>query len=348
MFDLAVVGGGIIGATVAFEAHARHPDWALAVVDPAPACGATCWSLGVSFPLAPTTGHRAMVRESLAWHAAWSGTPTPRQSLRMLFVVGSARRRTFLSAVDGAAFGPAPRELIEEAREAWSLQLGDDDEVLMGDDRVFRIDAPALARQLIVAAEAVTIESRVDALTVEEDASSLALDDGLSVAARRVVVATGSWYPSGLGKQLGVPSGVVVKRVSALECDVRRADAPAVYFVDDDLMIVPDDRGGRTLVSFYRRAWSDDPDVLTGALSSADAAEGTAALLRRSPSLAAAVVGGRSFCDAYAPERLPICMSAGPDVVAIVGGSGSGVRLAPALADLAMRQLDGGRLVETM
>lgn len=348
MFDLAVVGGGIIGATVAFEAHERHPGWALALIDPAPACGATRWSLGVSFPLAPTTGHRAMVRESLAWHAAWSGTPTPRQSVRMLFVVGSARRRTFLSAIGGAGFGPAPRELIDEAREAWSLQLRNDDEVLMGDDRVFRIDAPVLTRQLIAAAEPIMIESRVDALTVEENASSLTLDDGMSVAARRVVVATGPWYPSGLGKQLGLPTGVVVKRVSALECDVRHADAPAVYFVEDDLMIVPDNRGGRTLVSFNREAWSNDPDVLTGALSSADTTEGTTALLRRSPSLAAAVVGGRSFCDAYAPERLPICMSAGPNVVAIVGGSGSGVRLAPALADLAMRQLDGSRLVEAM
>jgi glycine/D-amino acid oxidase-like deaminating enzyme len=348
MFDLAVVGAGIIGATVACEAHTRHPDWTLAVVDPAPTCGATRWSLGVSFPLAPTSGHRAMVRESLAWHAAWSDTPTLRQPLPMLFVVDGARRRMFLSAVEGAAFGPAPRELVEQAREAWSLELRDDEEVLMGDDRVFRIDAPALARQLIATAEPVTFESRVDTLAVEQDASRLALDDGMSVAARRVVVAAGPWYPSGLGKQLGVPAGVVVKRVSALECDVPRAGAPAVYFVEDDLMIVPDDRGERTLVSFNRRAWSDDPDVMTGALSCADAAEGTTALLRRSQSLAATVVGGWSFCDAYAPERLPICMSAGPDVVAIVGGSGSGVRLAPALADLAMRQLEGCRLVEAM
>jgi D-arginine dehydrogenase len=340
MFDVVIIGGGVLGTTAALEAHARHPNWSIALADSAPGHGATRWSLGVNFPLAPTPAHRPLVQESLRWYLAWSRQPTPRRLVRMLFVVDKARKPSFLSQFVGSPFSSATPDLIDEAQEAWSLQLGEDDEVLVGDDRVFQIDAPLLVRQLISAAGPVMIDSRVETLTRERDTSILSLSDGSSIAAERVVVATGPWYPNGLGKQLGIPPGVVVKRVSALECDLQRMNAPAVYFIDDDLMIVPDMRSERVLVSFYRQAWNDDPETLTGTPSPADIAEGKKILLRRSPSLAAAVVGGRSFCDAYAPQRIPITGAAGPGLVTVVGGSGSGVRLAPALASMAIRSLE--------
>jgi glycine/D-amino acid oxidase-like deaminating enzyme len=70
---------------------------------------------------------------------------------------------------------------------------------------------------------------------------------------------------------------------------------------------------------------------------------GTDAVRRRSPAAADAVTGGRAFCDGYAPNRLPV-VTPHPDhpgLVSIRGGSGSGVRLAPALAAEALRAAGG-------
>lgn len=58
--------------------------------------------------------------------------------------------------------------------------------------------------------------------------------------------------------------------------------------------------------------------------------------------MANAVVGDRAFCDGYLPARLPRVAEdpARPGVLLAGGGSGSGFRLAPALAELVVAGLD--------
>jgi D-arginine dehydrogenase len=118
--------------------------------------------------------------------------------------------------------------------------------------------------------------------------------------------------------------------------------APLVSFMDDDVFVLPGGDGS-ALVSFYREEWDPDPDALDGRPADADIAAGVGALARRSRLLAAAVTGGRAFCDLYTPHRLPrvITHPHVPGIAAIRGGSGSGVRLAPALANAALDAVAG-------
>lgn len=148
--------------------------------------------------------------------------------------------------------------------------------------------------------------------------------------ARHVVSATGAWTVSGLE-----PPDVRTKEVAALvvAADCALGD-PLTYFVADDLFILPASNG-EALVSFYCDNWDVDPaaDLPTQRVLE----QGTAALVDRLPGLRRSVVGLRAFPDSYAPGRLPSVTVARAGVAVVSGTSGSGVRLAPALAERAAR-----------
>jgi glycine/D-amino acid oxidase-like deaminating enzyme len=132
------------------------------------------------------------------------------------------------------------------------------------------------------------------------------------------------------------------KRVAALHVPVPVGpDDPLVYFVDDDLFLLPLAHGS-ALASFYRDEWDTDPDSVDGRPSEGDLRAGAEVLRRRSRAAAEAVTGGRAFCDLYTEQRLPVVTRdpALPGLAAIRGGSGSGVRLAPALAEEALHAVD--------
>src|SRR6185369_5619534 len=119
------------------------------------------------------------------------------------------------------------------------------------------------------------------------------------------------------------PRPVRTKRVASLLADLATGpDSPLVHFVDDDLFFLPRP-GAPAVVSFYREVWDVDPDALTGRPDADDLRAGTAAIRRRCPAAAEAVVGGRVFCDGYAPDRLPLVTRLADGVAAVRGGSGS-------------------------
>ncbi|HET9140279.1 FAD-dependent oxidoreductase [Actinophytocola sp.] len=337
--DLAVVGAGITGCFTAYQAIRAHPDWRVLLLEQSTiGAGATGWSAGVSFPLAATDRHRELVRTSAAEFAALAPELARRclRPVRMIYVVGRDRQDALAARVVDAEL----REVTEDERARVARMLPDlrlrvGERLLTHDGHGFAVDAAPLARALVAGGIEVALGARVEAVEPCQQGYRLGPDR----LARRVVVASGPWpVPAPLPE----PPAARRKRVAAVHADLpTRPDDPLVYFIDDDLFVLPQPTGP-ALVSYYRDEWDTDPSTVDGTVTADDLRLGTEALRRRSVLAAGAVTGGRAFCDLYTDTRLPVVVSDPglPGLAAIRGGSGSGVRLAPGLAGAALRAVD--------
>ncbi|MFI9318412.1 NAD(P)/FAD-dependent oxidoreductase [Kitasatospora aureofaciens] len=347
--DLAVVGSGIIGSFVAHEARRLRPDWEILVLDKgAVAGGATTWSAGASFPIAPTSDHRELHRVSAERFAGLAGTRNEAflRTVPMVYVLRQDRIAAFQDRVVAPlrALEPSGQDRIREYLP--DLVIGADERFLTHDGEGFAVWARPLADSLLVDLIAdghLRVETGQHiGRVVREDGDYLLEAEDVTWRSRRVVLATGPWQPP-TDLLPGVDAPARVKRVAALHADLPvRVGDPLVYFVDDDLFLLPL-AAGSALVSFRSEVWDAVPDTLDGRLDDGDLRDGRAALAARSHVAAASVTGGRAFCDLYTPDRLPLVHAdpALPGLAAVMGGSGSGVRLAPALAARAVRAVMG-------
>lgn len=336
--DLAVVGGGIIGCFAAHQAARAHPDQHVVLLErSAIGAGATAWSAGVSFPLAATAEHRRLVRESAVAYAGLRDDMAERflRPVQMIYVVG----RDGLDVFRGRVVDAEPRAVTDDERRRVErmlpgVRIGAAEEMLTHDGHGFAVDARGLAAWLVAEGVTVHVGQHITGIHPADGGYRLIGNDGAGWSARRVVVATGPWP---VPDPRPVEPPVRTKRVAALHADIPAEPGdPLVYFLDDDLFFLPT-VAGSALVSFYRDVWDVDPAAVTGQPDEEDLRRGTEAVRRRSPAAAEAVTGGRAFCDSYAPNRLPVVTPHHPGLVSIRGGSGSGVRLAPALAAEALR-----------
>lgn len=333
--DLAVVGGGIVGCLAAHEA-ARAGRRVTLLERSTVGAGATGWSAGVSFPLAPTAGHLRLVRESAASYARLRDTDAGRflRPVPMVYVVARAGLDAFLGRiVDARPRAVTAEERVRVERMLPGVRIGPDEELVTHDGHGFAVDAHRLAAWL--ANDGVTVHTGQPVTGIrQEGAGYRLLGQDAEWSAGHVVVATGPW--PGPDPRPEEPA-VRTKRIAALHADLDTEPGdPLVFFVDEDLFFLPAP-DGPTLVSFYRDVWDVDPAAMTGRPEDEDLRLGAEAVRRRCPAAAEAVVGGRAFCDSYAPNRLPLVTAHGPGLVSVRGGSGSGVRLAPALAADALR-----------
>ncbi len=344
--NLAVVGGGVIGSFAVYEALRCHPEWQVLLLErSAIGAGATTWSAGVSFPLAATPRHRELVRASAIGYAALRDTPAGPflRPVQMIYILGPAGLANLHDRIVEVPLRPVTTAERQRVAAIFpDLRLGEGDTMVTHDGHGFVVHARPVAEALVAAVAGraeIQLGQQVNAVEADRDGYRLLAEHG-EWSARRVILACGPWSPPPiLPVPLAAIPGARRKRVAALyaRLPVGTSD-PLVYFLDDDLFVLPL-AAGTALVSFYRDEWDTDPDASDGRPSADDLRVGIATLERRSDSAAAAVIGGRAFCDLYTANRLPVvtCEAAIPGVAAVRGGSGCGVRLAPALAAGALR-----------
>ncbi|MFJ1751927.1 FAD-dependent oxidoreductase [Kitasatospora sp. NPDC088134] len=348
--DLLVVGGGVVGATAAWAAARHAPGARILLADRGePGGGASAHSAALVVPYAPDAAHRALMGEAgrllAAAPAAAFQRPAP-----MLFVTDRRDVATVAGRFLGAPLPLADTDRLAELRAAYpDLRLRPDERVLDAGDRCTVFDvagwiAAVLGGKLPGApAPEVLTGTAVTRLRPDGEGWAAETATGTVLRARRVLLATGPWPAPDLaaGPRASRPAPAA-KLVAALHLAPGavpdRPGTPGVVFLDDDLFVLP---GRIPLVSFKARSpLAAGADPVAG-LPGDERAEGVRALARRLPELARRVTGGRCFPDAYAPGRLPVVdRPAGPGgPVRITGGSGSGVRFAPALAERAVRLL---------
>jgi glycine oxidase len=225
--DVVVVGGGVIGLSVAWRAAARG--MAVTVVDPHPCRGASWVAAGM---LAPVTevhyGEEALLHANLAASAAWPAFAGALEAATGGSPVGYRRSGTLL-----VAFDEGDRAVLADLH-SFHEELGLRSRWLSA--RAARDLEPALApgvragvwapgdhqvdnRRLLAALTAggaaagvATVERAVVALRVEAGAvQGVTLDDGEDIDARAVVLAAG--HRSGAVVGLGTTATPPVRPV---------------------------------------------------------------------------------------------------------------------------------------
>ncbi len=348
-YDLAIVGGGIVGAWTLHLAQQRFPQWRICLVERfRVGDGATAHSAGVLLATGGTPRERALAALSAECYRDIRGPLGLRTTAADVFWVTQAARAQALRqvAVDFTIGDThVPPDLLRD-KLVGPLVLDETEVVLRGGTAVSH-DPAQIARGLIAASMRSSNVSCVEGVGVRElnaQASGVALrlDDGTTMRALRAVVAAGPWLAGDPFSAFAAAASVRVKKVVALHVDrIPPPDAAAVFFPHSDAYLMPLPARNQWLFSFRADEWDCRPLKHALEISAQDRALAMRVVERYLPGSSDAFVGGRVFCDAYTPSGEPLVERVpGMPVVIAGAGSGAGFRLSPGLADEALRRFD--------
>ncbi|ACD14709.1 MULTISPECIES: NAD(P)/FAD-dependent oxidoreductase [Burkholderia] len=348
-YDLAIVGGGIVGAWTLYLATLRHPGWRIVLVDRyRVGDGATAHSAGVLL----ATGRSARERKLAAISADLYGSvqaPLGLNTTRAdVFWVTDAQSSDEVRtvAVDFSIGGGSIPQAELESRLGLSVRLDAVQTVLRGGTAISH-DPGLIARSLISASLRSANVSCVEGAAVTKmqpsaGGTELCLADGRALHAARSVVAVGPWIIEQPFEAFADAHDVRIKKVVALHVDrAPQPDAAAVFFPQDDAYLMPLPARNQWLFSFRSDEWDCRPRKHALEISDRDRNVAEAVLRRYLPDLADVCCGGRVFCDAYTSTGEPL-VSLDPCLPAVFAGAGSGAgfRLAPGIAEEALRLIE--------
>ena len=235
-FDLAIIGAGIIGATTAYLAHARRPEWRIALLDRSfIADGATHYSAALDLPFGRTARQQAMVAESASFYRDLK-TRHPDLPIRDIPFVLVADEKDISNATAGfidADLHPASSQEWNQCRLKYpDLTLPQECVAVMGSN-ARHCSSPQLTAALVnKACDDGNAECWEGAEVRQiEDISFghlLIMGDGRRITAKRVVIATGPWLTSGPAGDFSRAAGIRIKKVAAMHIDCcPTPDAPA-------------------------------------------------------------------------------------------------------------------------
>lgn len=350
-YDLAVVGAGAVGVLAAYYAVRRDPDRRVAVITHAGrGTGATRFSAGFDTPTGHNPAQRALAARSTALFdeltAALGDAGRTPVDVRWLV----ARENT--AALDATlADGGRTRPVTGEERALLEQTYPG---LARGGDEVLLASAPMTAGQPQLLADRLLDEVlgrpgntllegfRVTGIHRTGGHVELVATDGSRITAAKAVFAPGPWALDGPVAAAARERGARVKKVVAFHIMTPPpAGAPALVLEDADAFLLPHRPGGHWIFSITSPDWDRGPEEPL-AIDARDRELARALLARHVPGFLPHLLGGRVFSDCFTPGHLPVVDTVGgDDVVMAIGGSGSGYRLAPAMAEDALNLLDG-------
>jgi glycine/D-amino acid oxidase-like deaminating enzyme len=351
VYDLAVVGTGIIGATAVALAAARDERARIvAVCAGAVHDGSTSRSLALDVP----AGESAAKRELVAWSdrlCPLLGALAPswrRRRYDSFWLAGAEQAAEIDGQLVGdrlAACDPAEQELL---RSYFGQRLGGEGQLLRSGhatasdpySTVLELLAPLIERPGNALFEGFAVERITDAT----QGYVLATADGRTVSARSVLAAPGAWAMSGPFQPTVEHYGARTKKVVAF--DLAALDSPAttrrvralLILEEHEAFLLPGAALGSWRLSIASRDWDCPPGRSAVHADAADLALAERVLAEAVPDFRAVARGSRVGVDLYLPDRLPLVvpLDGHERVVVATGGAGSGFRLAPAIADQAL------------
>ncbi|MFI9645608.1 NAD(P)/FAD-dependent oxidoreductase [Streptomyces sp. NPDC052040] len=349
--DLAVVGTGVIGALTAYYACRREPGLRILLVSHGSrGHGATALSAGFDTPTGRDAAQRELALRSTALFAKLAGElpGLPRRDLPVHWIVArSGATALDATLADGSRTTPVDADRHQALSRVFpGLRVGGD-QVLLSTAPMAVGGPRALADLLldqVLDRPGNTLAEGFRVTGIRRDGRRLELvgADGSVLTAFRTVVAPGPWALEGPVADAARARGARVKKVVAFHVlTPPPPGAPALVFEDEDAFLLPDEAGGRWILSITSPDWDRGPDGPL-AIGPHDRALALALLDRHVPGFVPHLTGGRVFSDCFTPGHLPIVDTTDvPGVVMAIGGSGSGYRLAPALAEQALTLLYG-------
>ncbi|MCW3695923.1 NAD(P)/FAD-dependent oxidoreductase [Burkholderia cenocepacia] len=327
-FDLAIIGAGVTGATIAHVAARHAGALRIAVFDARPAVQtATALSAGVVTPFCGSGARRARSLVAHAYYGAWARAGCCVRAAPFTFVADAPDAGGPLLAPPVADDPPDPGATPLVALPAGAR--------LWRGGRAWLVDVPRLVAHYLTGAR--TVE-RFDAPVthVTRDAGGwTVVAPGVTLRADRLIRASGPW--PAIDGEAGVDAGtdIVTKKIVAFDVDGRGlpppADAPVVYLPDAQAFLAPVHARRGWLLSITSHAWGCAAGARV-APSADERALAHALLDRHFPGLRDAHLAARTAVDGYTADRNPRVAPIGRDGCAVAGASGSGVRFAPALA----------------
>jgi glycine/D-amino acid oxidase-like deaminating enzyme len=353
-WDLAVIGGGIVGVMTALMARRRHPEWRIVVVDRSLlGAGATLYSAFMEFPYGATPGKRDMAARSARLYAEL-GRDIQGLPLSPVALLGICSRETVdevqrcLVGGSGAAISPVEQGAIPAP--SW-LRTRPGDLRIEGLRASRCTDGSSLVSRIADALftnEAAACLEGVEVTAIEPtgDALELRRRDGRTLSAARVAVCIGPWIASRTPLLAGRTFQRVVrtKKVVSLHLPITPQEgSPLIYAFDHEAFFLPQAEHRRWLFSFRADEWDCAPEVSALSIEARDWAIARRILDELVGDPRANDLGGRVFCDAYTADGEPLVARVDglPSTVVVTGSSGSGFRLAPAMAERAIATLEG-------
>jgi glycine/D-amino acid oxidase-like deaminating enzyme len=338
--DLAIVGGGIIGLTTALMAKRRQPGSTVAVFERSlMGQGATRYSARLSIPYGATPQIRALAsRSTQLFRTLREEVPElPIRDLEIFGVCSPGKLAGIRSAitVQGA---DTLRDHVPRTLDGFRVPP---DSVVFGGLPATRCADDSLADRITAHLESqagTLLLNGTEIVTVGKSGDNHVLEtrDGRRFLAKRLAVCIGPWLAGSALVPLPVRADVRTKKVVAFHIPIAPPpDASAVYLFDHDAFLLPQPERRCWFYSFRSEHWDCKPESSGLYVDSSELERAKDILGLYLPLEGCDRWGARIFCDAYTPTRdpliervpdLPCCVVAG-------GCSGSGIRLAPAIAE---------------
>lgn len=350
-FDLAVIGAGVIGATTAYLAHVYRPEWHVVLLERSLiGDGATHYSAALDLPFGRTHRQRAMaVRSASFYRDMKSRYPElPIQEIPFALIAHEKDIANAAAAfIDAGLHPPSVPEWHKVCLKYPDVTLPQGYMVMMGINARHSSSKQLTSALVNKACNDGNVECWEGAEVRNVDDIScghtLVLADGRKITAKRVVIATGPWLTSGPRGAFSQAAGIRIKKVAAMHIDwCPPPHAPVLYFAAEEAFLLPLQEQRKLLLSFTSQEWDCQPEISKLKIDPNDRELALSILNRYWPALAEHCSGGRVFCDAYSQDRAPWVDWISPSHSLVVAGacSGSGVRLAPAIALEALELFD--------
>lgn len=349
-FDLVIVGGGIVGVMTATLARRALPEQRILLLDQAlVGSGTTRYSGGHRHPWgnSPEQKEMAAVSEQIFAKLEQVLPDLPLRTTGLYGVVDQAR----LAPIVDGYLQPQQMQVVgaqgvaDVQRWCAGFRHEPHQTVITGHSSGYGLTgeltqrlADAFRRE---AGCAIWESTQVSAVQEQGDQVNLRLSDGRDLVAGSVVLATGPWLET-LAQPLVKPHGIRVKKVVAMHVNrVPTADAPILYFYDDDAYLIPCQERGHWIFSFTSPDWDVAPQPHTWQVSANDRDIALTILDRYCPAWHDDCQGARMFCDGYAADRDPVValLPNSRRIVGALAGGGFGFRLAPWMGLTALQRL---------
>jgi glycine/D-amino acid oxidase-like deaminating enzyme len=331
--QLIVVGAGVVGLTVAYEAL-RDPQVRVTLVDRSgPLAGISGRAGAGDLPLGWSERHEDLMRRSWHWHDTVLGSgPWRTRHLSVWFNLSDETRKMIMG---GTSRLDEPEAAIGDHAGAasWMARGGD---VSWG----YRISPHLLGAELL---RRMRSTSRLTELTahvsdvVRDGDGVRAIVDGERVAGDAAVAAVGPWVRSqdNSWREVAEAEGVRTKRVFGFRARVAPETRGDVIFADADagLFVMPTTRPDELALSIKHAEWDVEPGEAP--LPPEVLARGLEFLAMRTPVGPVLAHEKRVHVDTYNHEAVPVVRPTAGAVV-VTGTHGSGVRLSSGLAQDAL------------
>lgn len=348
--DLTIVGCGIVGAWVAWLAKERWPQRRILLVERSLAGhGTTLLSPGHLHPYGLNERQRQLSTQSLQFYdefrrrfPAVPFTDLPLLGIASCELIGEVEQRYVRQG-----FNVLSESAKNELCGKYKIQI--DNEKCIHDGIQSSYSVPTKVVQALVEdfRRRVNCEiwegTEVLSIATESNAVSLGLADGRTCRASTVILAPGSFATDKRFNEFMHSEQLWLKKIVAMHINCRPStEDPIIYFHDDDCYLMPRPDLGHWIFSFpapVYRVPCGATSATSLTITDKDREVALALLGRHFPHLVEHCNGGRVCCDGYTINQVPIAQSqeAKPRVIVAAGGSGLGFRLAPAIADNALR-----------